>query len=177
MDERTLIFQKLQKGEVIFTLEKDRRSGYPIFDTARIVKVGESKPMASGAKDGFVNSVELVIQDSVSQLTIYLPSQSDEGIYNGVYYTTDVVNIINEVTMQKQNALNILNNRPKFEAIVSECDNQLTNHLLLQVNLLQGLRSSVNTWTNESPLKRLCYRELLRSWDWINLNNSKNYAK
>lgn len=122
MDERTLIFQKVQKGEMIFTLEKDRRSGYPIFDTARIVKVGESKPMASGAKDGFVNSVELVIQDSVSQLTVYLPSQSDEGIYNGVYYTTDVVNIINEVTMQKHNALNILNNRPKFEAIVSECD-------------------------------------------------------
>lgn len=29
------------------------------------------------------------------QLTVYLPSQSDEGIYNGVYYTTDVVNIIN----------------------------------------------------------------------------------
>lgn len=94
MDERTLIFQKVQKGEMIFTLEKDRRSGYPIFDTARIVKVGESKPMASGAKDGFVNSVELVIQDSVSQLTIYLPSQSDEGIYNGVYYTTDVANIL-----------------------------------------------------------------------------------
>lgn len=106
MDERTLIFQKLQKGEVIFTLEKDRRSGYPIFDTAKIVKTGESKPMASGTKDGFVNSIELVIQDSVSQLTIYLPSQSDEGIYNGVYYTTDIVNIINEVTMQKQNALN-----------------------------------------------------------------------
>lgn len=127
MDERTLIFQKVQKGEVIFTLEKDRRSGYPIFDTARIVKVGESKPMASGAKDGFVNSVELVIQDPVSQLTIYLPSQSDEGIYNGVYYTTDIVNIINEVTMQKQNALNILNNRPKFEAIVSECDNILNS--------------------------------------------------
>lgn len=125
MDERTLIFQKLQKGEVIFTLEKDRRSGYPIFDSARVMKVGESKPMASGAKDGFVNSVELVIQDSVSQLTVYLPSQSDEGIYNGVYYTTDIVNIINEVTMQKQNALSILNNRQKFEAIVSECDNIL----------------------------------------------------
>lgn len=65
--------------------------------------------------------------DSVSQLTVYLPSQSDEGIYNGVYYTTDVVNIINEVTMQKHNALNILNNRPKFEAIVSECDNILNS--------------------------------------------------
>lgn len=180
MDERTLIFQKVQKGEMIFTLEKDRRSGYPIFDTARIVKVGESKPMASGAKDGFVNSVELVIQDSVSQLTVYLPSQSDEGIYNGVYYTTDVVNIINEVTMQKHNALKYLTIDQSLRQLFLNAITfsiQLTNHLLLQVNLLQGLRSSVNTWTNEYPLKRLCYRELLRSWDWINLNNSKNYAK
>lgn len=29
--------------------------------------------------------------------------------------------------MQKHNALNILNNRPKFEAIVSECDNILNS--------------------------------------------------
>lgn len=105
MDERTLIFQKLQKGEVIFTLEKDRRSGYPIFDTAKIVKVGESKPMASGTKDGFVNSIELVIQDSVSQLTIYLPSQSDEGIYNEVYYTTNIVNIINVMRLLCKNKM------------------------------------------------------------------------
>lgn len=122
-----LIFQKVQKGDMIFTLEKDRRSGYPIFDQARVLKVGESKPMASNGKEGFVNSIELVIQDSISQITIYLPTNVNEGIYNGVYYTTDIVNIINEVTMQKQNALNILNNRPKFEAIVSECDNILNS--------------------------------------------------
>mgnify|MGYP001636503931 CR=1 FL=1 len=29
--------------------------------------------------------------------------------------------------LQKQNALNILNNRPKFEAVVSECDNILNS--------------------------------------------------
>lgn len=45
-----LIFQKVQKGDMIFTLEKDRRSGYPIFDQARVLKVGESKPMASMVK-------------------------------------------------------------------------------------------------------------------------------
>lgn len=146
MDERTLIFQKLQKGEVIFTLEKDRRSGYPIFDTAKIVKVGESKPMAFGTKDGFVNSIELVIQDSVSQLTIYLPSQSDEGIYNGVYYTTDIVNIINEVTMQKQKALNILNNRPKFEAVVSECDN-----ILNSINQFNSINQSQSAPSRPAP--------------------------
>jgi hypothetical protein len=60
-----LIFQKVQKGDMIFTLEKDRRSGYPIFDQARVLKVGESKPMASNGKEGFVNSIELVIQDSI----------------------------------------------------------------------------------------------------------------
>lgn len=28
-------------------------------------------------KEGFVNSLELVIQDSVSQITVYLPSQAE----------------------------------------------------------------------------------------------------
>ena len=120
-----LIFQKVQKGDMIFTLERDRRSGYPIFDQARVLKVGESKPMASNGKEGFVNSIELVIQDSISQITIYLPTNVNEGIYNGTYYTTNLDNIINEVSMQKQNALNILNNKAKFEAVVSECDNIL----------------------------------------------------
>ena len=122
-----LIFQKVQKGDMIFTLEKDRRSGYPIFDQARVLKVGESKPMASNGKEGFVNSIELVIQDSISQITIYLPTNVNEGIYNGTYYTTNLDNIINEVSMQKQNALNILNNKAKFEAVVSECDNILNS--------------------------------------------------
>lgn len=124
-DYEELIFQKVQKGDMIFTLEKDRRSGYPIFDQARVLKVGESKPMASNGKEGFVNSIELVIQDSISQITIYLPTNVNEGIYNGTYYTTNLDNIINEVSMQKQNALNILNNKAKFEAVVSECDNIL----------------------------------------------------
>lgn len=42
-----LIFSKLQKGDTIYTLERDRRSGYPIFDTAKVLKVGESKPRAA----------------------------------------------------------------------------------------------------------------------------------
>lgn len=130
MDDK-MIFQKLQKGDIIFSLERDRRALYPIFDQARILKVGESKPMASMVKDGFVNSLELVIQDSVSQITIYLPSQAEEGIYNGIYYTTNLDNIVtnldnivSEVSNQRQNAVNILNNRERYEdeAIVSECD-------------------------------------------------------
>lgn len=36
-----LIFQKVQKGDMIFTLEKDHRSGYPIFDQARVLKLAK----------------------------------------------------------------------------------------------------------------------------------------
>lgn len=118
-----LIFSKLQKGDTIYTLERDRRSGYPIFDTAKVLKVGESKPRATGPDGSFAANTEISIQDSVSSLTIYLPTDAAEGIYNNVYYTTDLRNIVNEVNIQRTNAVNILNNRDKYEAIVTECDN------------------------------------------------------
>ena len=118
-----LIFSKLQKGDTLYTLERDRRSMYPIFDKATVVRVGEIKLMSSGNDGNFVSSIEVVIQDSVSSLTIFLPVQTTEGIHNGIYYTTDLKNIVNEVNVQRTNALNILNNRDKYEAIVSECDN------------------------------------------------------
>lgn len=91
-----LIFSKLQKGDTLFTLERDRRSMYPIFDKATVVRVGETKPMASGNDGNYVSSIGVVIQDSVSSLTIFLPVQTTEGIHNGVYYTTDLKNIVNE---------------------------------------------------------------------------------
>ena len=81
-----LIFSKLQKGDTIYTLERDRRSGYPIFDTAKVLKVGESKPRATGPDGSFAANTEISIQDSVSAVTIYLPTDLAEGIYNNVYY-------------------------------------------------------------------------------------------
>ena len=96
-----LIFSKLQKGDTIYTLERDRRSGYPIFDTAKVLKVGESKPRATGPDGSFAANTEISIQDSVSAVTIYLPTDLAEGIYNNVYYTTDLRNIVNEVNIQR----------------------------------------------------------------------------
>lgn len=71
----------------------------------------------------FAANTEISIQDSVSAVTIYLPTDGVEGIHNNVYYTTDLRNIVNEVNIQRTNAVNILNNRDKYEAIVTECDN------------------------------------------------------
>ena len=118
-----LIFSKLQKGDTIYTLERDRRSGYPIFDKAQVLKVGESKPRATGPDGSFAANTEIVIQDSVSSLTIYPPTDAAEGIHNNIYYTTDLRNIVNEVNIQRTTAVNILNNREKYEAVVTECDN------------------------------------------------------
>ena len=98
---------------------------YPIFDRAKVVKVGESKPRANENGDGFSNLTEVVLQDSVGTVTVYLPSDGNEGIYNNVYYTLVGINIVNEVSLQRSQALNIINNVGKYENIVKECDNIL----------------------------------------------------
>jgi hypothetical protein len=118
-------FKSLQRGDSVFILERDRRSMYPIFDRAKVVKVGESKPRANENGDGFSNLIEIVLQDSIGTVTVYLPSDGDEGIYNNVYYTLVGINIVNEVSLQRSQALNIINNVGKYENIVKECDNIL----------------------------------------------------
>lgn len=48
-----------------------------------------------------------------------------EGIYNNVYYTLIGSNIVNEVSLQRSQALGIINNVGKYENIIKECDNIL----------------------------------------------------
>lgn len=118
-------FKSLLRGDSVFTLERDRRSMYPIFDQAKVVKVGESKLRANENGDGLSNLVEIVLQDSVGTVTVYLPSYGNEGKYNNVYYTLIGSNIINEVLLQRSQALGIITNVGKYENIVKECDNIL----------------------------------------------------
>lgn len=118
-------FKSLQRGDLVFTLERDRRSMYPIFDRAKVVKVGESKLRANENGDGFSNLIEIVLQDSIGTVTVYLPSDGNEGIYNNVYYTLIGSNIVNEVSLQRSQALGIINNVGKYENIIKECDNIL----------------------------------------------------
>ena len=119
-------FKSLQRGDSVFTLERDRRSMYPIFDRAKVVKVGESKPRANENGDGFSNLTEITLQDSIGTITVFLPSDGNEGIYNNVYYTLVGSNIVNEVSLQRSQALGIINNVAKYENIVKECDNILS---------------------------------------------------
>lgn len=139
-------FKSLQRGDSVFTLE---RSMYPIFDRAKVVKVGESKPRANENGDGFSNLIEIVLQDSIGTVTVYLPSDGNEGIYNNVYYTLIGSNIINEVSLQRSQALGIINNEGKYENIVKECDNILaillcskTKSQLMVVNSMKNLLHS-----------------------------------
>lgn len=128
--EQQRIFEKLEKGDIIFTLEKDRRAGYPIFDKAQVIKVGSSKPMANpnpGDSGAYMNAVELQIQDPYSVQDIYLPANKVEGIYNGIYYTTDIRCIANEVSLQGKQALDILNNTERYKTIAEECNNILSS--------------------------------------------------
>lgn len=66
-----------------------------------------------------------VLQDSIGTVTVYLSSDGNEGIYNNVYYTLIGSNIVNEVSLQRSQALGIINNVGKYENIIKECDNIL----------------------------------------------------
>lgn len=69
--------------------------------------------------------VELQVIDSVSSLDIILPADKSEGIYNDIYYTTDINNIINELQLQRNQAQKILDNQENYKAIIKECDSIL----------------------------------------------------
>lgn len=56
---------------------------------------------------------------------MYAMSLIREGIYNNVYYTLIGSNIVNEVSLQRSQALGIINNVGKYENIIKECDNIL----------------------------------------------------
>lgn len=56
---------------------------------------------------------------------MYDMSLIGEGIYNNVYYTLIGNNIVNEVSLQRSQALGIINNVGKYENIIKECDNIL----------------------------------------------------
>lgn len=116
-------FKSLQRGDSVFTLERDRRSMYPIFDRAKVVKVGESKPRANENGDGFSNLIEIVLQNSIGTVTVYLPSDGNEGIYNNVYYTLIGSNIINEVSLQRYK-----------RSIIAKIDHRLSELLIMWVN-------------------------------------------
>lgn len=69
-----------------------------------------------------IQKVESTVQEAKAGIYKDI-SDAAEGIYNNVYYTIDLRNIVNEVNIQRTTAVNILNNREKYEAIVTECDN------------------------------------------------------
>lgn len=123
---KEVTFSKLPKGIQIYTLTRDRRSGYPIYDLATVNKIGDPKPiLKSNSSNEFETMVELQVIDSVSSLDIILPADKSEGIYNGIYYTTDINNIINELQLQRNQAQKILDNQENYKAIIKECDSIL----------------------------------------------------
>lgn len=68
---------------------------------------------SAGVPAGFTVNIRMLSSDG----------DNDDGIHNNIYYTTDLRNIVNEVNIQRTTAVNILNNREKYEAVVTECDN------------------------------------------------------
>lgn len=96
----------------------------PYFSIAQIMHVGS--PRFAQLNDQFVQVIDMTILDSGQQIKISLPADQDGGIFEGVYYTPNVSNIVHELKGRKQVSEAAIASVEKHKAVIEECNNILS---------------------------------------------------
>ena len=68
-----------------------------MFEGGKVVKVGESKGRGNENGDGFCNVIEIVVEDWIGRVRVYLGWDGNEGIYKNVQQSLIGSNIVKEV--------------------------------------------------------------------------------
>lgn len=118
-------FNELKTGDLVLSLEMNRRMLCPIFEVCKVLKIGKEYT-GRMSDDKFSRLIKLELVDSTNNsYEVVLEAETNSSIFDKVYYTTSPEAVYNEVAIQKQKALAVLQNRKKYEACVEECDNIL----------------------------------------------------
>lgn len=120
-----VLFKNLKPGDIILSLEMNRRMLCPVFEVCRVLRIGEEYTGRVN-DDKFSRLLKLELLDSNrSNFEISVEPDHDGSIYDKVYYTTSPESVYNEVLIQKQKAEAILQNHKKYEACIEECNSIL----------------------------------------------------
>lgn len=115
-------FSEVRPGDLVLTLEQDRRSQFPIFDTAKVNKISQPSYRRVNGNDNLVQVVVLTLTDSTGTLEVVVPLDAEDTIYDKVYVTPNPSLIQQEILVQKSRAQSILANVDRYKAIDAECD-------------------------------------------------------
>ena len=138
-------FSEVRPGDLILTLEQDRRSQFPIFDTAKVNKISQPSYRRTNGNDNLVQVVMLTLTDSTGTLEVWVPLEAEDTIYDKVYLTPNPSLIQQEILVQKSRARSVLANVDRYKAIDAECDKilALLNPNTPPTNSVQGVSNQV----------------------------------
>lgn len=146
-------FNEIKPGDLVLSLEMNRRMLCPIFEVCKVLRVGQEYT-GRMSDDKFTRLIKLELMDSTNNsYEVVVEAETDGSIYDKVYYTTSPEAIYNEVTVQKQKALSIIQNIKKYEACVEECSN-------IQAKLLpEDKKGSIQSQQN-IDIKEIIHEEI-----------------
>lgn len=124
-----LTFNQVKPGDIILSLEMDKRGLYPIVEACKIIKTGKEYSDRIGNSYGRLIKLE-VVDSTNDSFEVVLEADSNGSIYDRIFYSTDPGLILQELHVQKQRAQFVINNVPKYKTCIEECDkwiNQLSN--------------------------------------------------
>ena len=77
-------FADIRQGDTLLTLEQDRRSQFPIFDTAKVQRVGQSSYQRTGTSQSVIQVVQLTLADSTGTFDVTVPLEAEDTIFDKV---------------------------------------------------------------------------------------------
>lgn len=115
-------FSEVRQGDVLLTLEQDRRSQFPIFDIATVQKISNPGYQRMGNESSMVQVVTMTITDSTGTFPVIVPLDGEDTVYDKIYITPNPQLIRQEIWVQKSRAQQVLSNIDRYKAIDTECD-------------------------------------------------------
>ena len=146
-----LKFNEVKPGDIILSLEMDRRSLCPILEACKILRVGKEFTDKVGSSFGRLIKLE-VIDSTQESHEIIIESDSIVSVYDRVIYSTSPEEIYQELQVQKHKAQSIIDNTPKYELCVAECEKAMqqiypkqsdSNQVIPDTNLEQVINEAV----------------------------------
>lgn len=114
-------FNELKPGDLILSLEMNRRTLCPILEPCKVLKV--SKEFTDRVGNTYGRLVKLEIMDSTQEsFEVTLEAESNGSIYDRVFYSTSPEDVYQELQLQKQKAQSVIDNIPKYKLCIEECD-------------------------------------------------------
>lgn len=151
-------FNQVKPGDIILSLEMNRRTMCPIMETCKVIRV--SKEYTDRVGSNYGRLVKLEVTDSTQETyEVTLEAETNGSIFDKVFYSTSPDLIYQELQVQRQRAKAILDNKSKYELCIEECDKYM------DFLAPPSKPEPVNNIADKDTLQSLIQQEISKSLD------------